>query len=348
MLTEIYGGYMPKKVTMDTIAKKLGISKNTVSLALRGMSGISETTRKSIEDTAISMGYKYKSNAAKSLNMRNLCLVIAKSIRDSFGFFSCIQVGIEVEAKKNNINTIIHYYDENEETFEIPNCINDGMISGIITLGRNSHNTINSLVSCNLPVIMVDNYFDNLPMDCILTDNQCGGYLATEYLLKCGHIKIGYVGNISTSVSFYDRYQGYLKALKEYKIEINKGYSIIDRDLDNLPCEEIETIINEIKAAEGLPTAFVCCNDAQAISILKVMKNMNTLIPNEVSIIGFDDIDTAKSVTPELTTMKVEKELMGRIAVRKLLERINGENITSEKVLLSASLVERQSVKQLC
>lgn len=337
---------MPKKVTMDTIAKKLGVSKNTVSLALRGMSGISETTRKTIEDTAVSMGYQYKSNA-KSLNMRNLCLVMDKSTRDSIGFFSYIQLGIEDEARKNNINTIIHYYDENEEIFEIPNCINDGMISGIITLGRNSLKTISSLISCKLPIVMVDNYFDNLPMDCILTDNQCGGFLETEYLINCGHRKIGFIGNISSSVSFYDRYQGYLKALQEYKIEIDKEYSIIDMDLDNLSIEEIEKIIAKIKSKENLPTAYVCCNDAHAIVIIKAMKNINISIPNEVSIIGFDDIETAKNVTPELTTMKVEKELMGKVAVRRLLEKIDGKNQTSQKILLSASLVKRQSVKQI-
>ncbi|QNU67452.1 LacI family DNA-binding transcriptional regulator [Ruminiclostridium herbifermentans] len=338
---------MPKKVTMDTIAKKLGISKNTVSLALRGMSGISEATRKAIEDTAISMGYQYKSNAVKASNTRNLCLVIAKSTRDSIGFFSYIQLGIEDEARRNNLNTIIHYYDENDEVFGMPNCIKEGMISGIITLGRNSPKTIKSINSYNLPVIMVDNYFDNLPMDCILTDNHCGGYLATEYLIECGHTKIGFIGDVSLSVSFYDRYQGYTKALKEYNLEMNEGYSVLDKGLGNLSSEEVEKIISEVKSKEGLPTAYVCCNDAQAIVTMKAMKNMNISIPNKVSIIGFDDIETARNMTPELTTMKVEKELMGKIAVRKLLERIDGGTGIPQKVLLSASLVKRESVKQL-
>jgi DNA-binding LacI/PurR family transcriptional regulator len=118
---------MPKKVTMDAIALKLGISKNTVSLALRGMPGISETTRKTVEAEAESMGYNYK-NKVRQQTTRNLCLVIAKSTRDTIGFFSFIQLGIEDEAKKNNVNTIIHYYDESDEVFEIPNCVREGMI----------------------------------------------------------------------------------------------------------------------------------------------------------------------------------------------------------------------------
>ncbi|PYG88230.1 LacI family transcriptional regulator [Ruminiclostridium sufflavum DSM 19573] len=336
---------MPKKVTMDTIAKKLGISKNTVSLALRGMAGISEATRKKIEETALSIGYKYKTNGVKSLNTRNLCLVIAKSTRDSIGFFSYIQLGIEDEARKNNMNTIIHYYDEKDDIFEIPNCIREGMITGIITLGRNSLKTINAILSYNLPVVLVDNYFDNLEMDCILTDNQCGGYLATEYLIKCGHTKIGFIGDTSLSVSFYDRYQGYLKALNQHNIEMVEGYSVTDRVLDNLTSEDAEYIISEIKSKEGLPTAYFCCNDAQAVVLLKALKSMNISIPDEISIIGYDDIEAARSITPELTTMKVEKELMGKRAVSMLIERIENRKEITEKILLSAKLIERQSVK---
>jgi LacI family transcriptional regulator len=337
---------MPNKVTMDVIASKLGISKNTVSLALRGMPGISESTKKAIYDIAAQLGYQYKSNSSKATT-RNLCLVIAKSTRDSIGFFSFIQVGIEDEAKRNNVNTIIHYYDENDDIFEVPNCVKDGMVSGIITLGRISHKTINSIVSYNLPVVMVDNYFDDLVMDCILTDNQCGGYVAAEHLIKSGHKEIGFLGDIYSSVSFYDRYQGYLKALRDYKMQLNERYSVIDKKLEDVAIDDISNIMSDIKNQGGLPTAYVCCNDAEAIVILKVMKNMGISIPGDISIVGFDDIETARNVTPELTTMKVQKELMGKRAVCKLLEKIEDEDGPAEKILLSASLVKRQSVRKI-
>ncbi|ACL77294.1 LacI family DNA-binding transcriptional regulator [Ruminiclostridium cellulolyticum] len=337
---------MSKKVTMDDIAEKLGISKNTVSLALRGMPGISESTRKVIEQTAREMGYTYKVSARKNTMARNLCLIIAKSTRDSIGFFSYVQLGIEDEAKKNNLNTIIHYYDENVQGFETPNCVKDGMVSGIITLGRISRETINCIVGYNLPVVMVDNYFDNLSMDYILTDNHSGGYAATEYLIDCGHTKIGFLGDISASISFYDRYQGFLKALRDRGIEINEGYSITDKKLEELPQEDITGLVNEIRTKAGLPTAFFCCNDAEAIVIIKVLKNIGVLVPNKISIIGFDDIENAANVTPELTTMRVQKEIMGKGAVCKLMEKLEQEIKSSEKILLSACLIKRNSVNR--
>lgn len=337
---------MPKKVTMDSIALKLGVSKNTVSLALRGMPGISEATRKNILTEAESMGYNYKSSARQQPT-RNLCLVIAKSTRDSIGFFSFIQVGIEDEAKKNNFNTIIHYYDESDEVFEMPNCVRNGMVSGIITLGRITRKTINEIITYKLPVVMVDNYFDGLEMDCILTDNQCGGYLSAEYLIKAGHGKIGFLGDIHASVSFYDRYQGYLKALADYGLKQGQEYSLTAFALERKKDEDMALTIGKMRKAQGLPTAFFCCNDAEALILMKVLKKMGISIPEEVSVVGFDDIETSRSVTPALTTMRVRKELMGRKAVCKLLKKIDSPEETAEKLLLSASIVERQSVKVL-
>jgi LacI family transcriptional regulator len=340
------GGNMPNKVTMDVIAGKLGLSKNTVSLALRGMPGISLNTRKFIEQTAADLGYKYKPRGSKPAITQNLCLIIAKSTRDSIGFFSFIQLGIEDEAKKNNVNTIIHYYDESDEVFEMPNCIRNGMVSGIITLGRISRGTINSIITYNLPVVMVDNYFDDLEMDCVLTDNQCGGYVAAQHLIKSGHKQIGFIGDISASVSFFDRYQGYMKALRVYGIESASGWSLLDRMFTEKG-NNVSAVFKEIKSQDKLPTAYVCCNDAEAIVIIKALTNIGISIPDDISIIGFDDIEAARNVTPELTTMKVQKELMGRRAVCKLLEKLDGAARPAEKILLSASLVERQSVKRV-
>ncbi|HPP35374.1 MAG TPA: LacI family DNA-binding transcriptional regulator, partial [Clostridiales bacterium] len=98
---------MANKVTMATIARKLGVSKNTVSLALRGVGGISDKTRRMVIETAAKMGYNYKSVGKKIPESRNLCLVIPKSTQASLDFFSQIQMGIEDEAKKNNMNTIL-------------------------------------------------------------------------------------------------------------------------------------------------------------------------------------------------------------------------------------------------
>jgi|CZCB01.1.fsa_nt_gi LacI family transcriptional regulator len=337
---------MANKVTMATIAKKLGVSKNTVSLALRGAGGISEKTRRMVVETAARMGYTYTSLGKNVPESRNLCLVIPRSTQTALDFFSNIQMGIEDEAKKNNMNTILHYYDEAEADPQIPNCIRDGMVSGIITLGRVGRNMVRKLKTTGLPVVMVDNYFDDMEADCVLTDNHCGSYVATWHLIKNGHRNIAFYGEIKASVSFYDRYMGYRKALEDAGLAVPCHCAALTGCPEMILPEDLAEILRRIKAEGDFPTGFVCCNDAAAITLCKALKQLGIDIPGEVSVIGFDDISGASHIEPELTTMRVRRESMGRRAVNMLLARLSGNGGAGEKLLLSASLVERSTVKR--
>jgi LacI family transcriptional regulator len=336
---------MAKRTSMEDLAKKLGISKNTVSLALRGRPGISGKTRRQILEAAKQYGYEYKPAVARVSG--NICLILPKSIRNSIEFFGHIQYGIEDEAKRNSLNSILYYYDEDGRDFETPLCIKDGMISGIITLGRISAGTIAAVEKYSLPTVMVDTYMENAPLDCILTDNLCGGYVATEHLILCGHEKIGFIGDITRSVSFYDRYQGYRKALMSYNLPIEEAYILDGTSLEDLANEDINLACTELRRLKSIPTAFFCCNDAEAVAAFKAFPLLGYKIPEDISIIGFDDIDSAKTLTPELTTLRVEKEWMGKIAVQQLLARTGDPEAPCRKVLLSAGLVQRQSVRKM-
>ncbi|MFZ5986597.1 MAG: LacI family DNA-binding transcriptional regulator [Bacillota bacterium] len=342
---------MSKKVTMEDIAKKLGITKNTVSLALRNMPGINEKTRELIFETAKKNGYNYKKkgyNTTKEKDSisKNICLMLSDDTRNSVGFFSFIQYGIESEAKKNHLNTILYCFDENKK-FEPPVCIKDDIISGIITLGRVTRKTIESITRLNLPLVIVDHFFDDIKASYILSDNVSGGYIATEYLIKSGHRDIGFFGNVFSSTSFYDRYLGYLKALGQYKIPVNPSFSIMDDSMADLLNNGLELVVKAMRKITKLPTAMFCCNDIEAIAILKALSAMGMNVPDDISIVGFDNIESSKSVTPELTTMHISKELMGERAVKKLISKMNEEEYPEEKILLPAHLVERQSVRQI-
>ncbi|TYQ16197.1 UNVERIFIED_CONTAM: LacI family transcriptional regulator [Acetivibrio alkalicellulosi] len=334
---------MQKKITMEHIANKLGITKNTVSLALRNMPGVSEKTRKLVLKTAEQNGYKYKNSVDINTNQKtkNICLMLSDATRNAANFFSFIQYGIESEAKKNNLNTILYCFNENKD-FEIPLCIRDGIISGIVTLGRLTKKTVKSIIQLNLPLVVIDHFFDDIKANYILSDNVSGGFIATEHLVKSGHNKIGFCGDIFSSSSFYDRYLGYLKALTLYSIPIYSNYSIIDKSMSEAPSQEY--VVEELKKFASLPSALFCCNDSEAIAIIKGFSSIGISVPDTVSIVGFDDIELSKNITPELTTMHICKESLGERAVKKLISQINEKNNIEEKILLSAYLVERQSV----
>ena len=342
---------MAKKITMEDIAKKIGMSKNTVSLALRNMPGINDQTRKLIFDTARQLGYEYKKSLpdyqSNETSYKNICLIFSKDTHKSEGFFSYIQYGVESEAKKNNLNTIIYCYDESKEEFETPLSVKEGLISGIITLGRISRKTLTSILKFNLPLVIIDHYFDDLVCNYVLTDNISGAYLATEHLIKLGHKKIGFLGDISASSSFYDRYHGYTKALNQYSIPLNSALSITDKCLSEFKNEGAERVAEEIKKLPELPSAFFCCNDIEAITVINALKSMNLSVPDDVSLVGFDNIESSKNISPELTTMHISKENMGQRAVMSLLSKTNDPNALSEKVLLPPIFVGRNSTKKM-
>ncbi|MDQ2086861.1 LacI family DNA-binding transcriptional regulator [Herbivorax sp. ANBcel31] len=337
---------MNKKVTMESIANELGITKNTVSLALRNMPGVSEKTRRLVIKTAQQNGYKYKNSldTVNNCKAKNICLMLSDDTRSSVDFFSFIQYGIESKAKENNLNTILHCFDEKKD-FEVPLCIKDGIISGIITLGRLSPKTLKSIIALDVPLVVIDHFFDDVKASYILSDNVSGGYIATEHLINSGHREIGFCGNIFSSSSFFDRYLGYLKALTQYKIDVNPLYSITDTCMAEMSSHKM--IIEKLEEFPSFPTAMFCCNDIEAISIIKALSLMGISVPDDISIIGFDDIELSKNISPELTTMHICKELLGERAVKKLTLQMTKTDYTKEKILLPANLVERQSVKNI-
>lgn len=327
------------------------MSKNTVSLALRNMPGINDQTRKLIFDTAKQLGYEYKKSfvdyKSNETSYKNICLIFSRDTHKSEDFFSYIQYGVEAEAKKNNLNTIIYCYDENTEEFETPLSVKEGIISGIITLGRISRKTLHSIMKFNLPLVIIDHYFDDLACNYVLTDNISGACVLTEHLIKLGHKKIGFIGDISISSSFSDRYQGFTKALKKYSIPLNDSLSITDKCPSILVNEGLGRVVEELKELPELPTAFVCCNDREAITVITALKSMNISVPDDISIVGFDNIESSNNITPELTTMHISKEIMGQRSVRSLIARINNIDTLSEKILLPSTFIERSSTKKL-
>ncbi|MFZ5989323.1 MAG: LacI family DNA-binding transcriptional regulator [Bacillota bacterium] len=343
---------MAKKITMEYIANKLGISKNTVSLALRNMPGVSMQTRKLVCNMAKQFGYEYKKNLrnnvlGKNSLHNNICLILSKDTASSEGFFSHIQYGIESEARKNNLNTILHCFDEKNEKFETPLSIKNNMVAGIVTLGKVSKKTASNIIKLNLPLVMIDHYFDDLKSDYVLTDNQSGGYLAAEHLIKLGHRNIGFSGNTNASNSFFDRFEGFKKAIKDHGFTLDESLCITQKSMAELINNGVEAVVLELKKLPKLPSAFFCCNDIEAVSVIKALTAMGISVPKDISVIGFDNIESSRSFFPELTTMHISKERMGERAVKKLVSKIKNEESFQEKILMPATLVVRQSTAVL-
>lgn len=338
------------KVTMKDIAKRLNISINAVSIALNEKPGVSEEMRLMILRTADEMGYinekrKYLSVFSKS----NICVLMQSYYANTGHFYSIVLRSIVDEAKSLGYFSILNYFEDNE--MSIPDCIIDRKVAGMIIVGKISDHNLMMLKITGIPVVLVD--FTSLydTCDCVLTHNKQGGYMMTNHVLEKGYQKVGFFGDLDYSLSFQDRFIGYKQALiqhgiiknyedKDYILKYSFLHSIEKYILSN----QIDQIIKILESKE-LPEVLICANDSNAFAVISALRQIGLDVPENISVVGFDDTPLCEKCIPKITTIQVQKELMGKVAVDKLVDRIHQKNDIQITQLLSVKIVERDSLK---
>jgi DNA-binding LacI/PurR family transcriptional regulator len=341
-----------KKVTMKDIASLLNISINAVSLALNDRVGVSEDTKVLIIKTASEIGYFDENPSYISKNTtKNICLMIESRFFTDVPFYSKVILGIENESKKNGYDIIVNFL--NTEEFEIPACIENRKVSGILMVGTIKDEHVKIIKSYNIPIVMVDHASQLVSTDAILTQNISGAYMATQYLIDKGHRNIGFCGDIDASFSFKERWLGFYEGVREFNVnktlnveEISKFSVVgaIEQYVLQRNYSELAKLVSNLKV---LPSAWVCSNDTTAICLYYALEILGLKVPVDASIIGFDDIDLCTVVRPQLTTIRVNRELMGEKAVKRLLWRINNGNEPYVKIGMEVSFIERESVRDI-
>lgn len=333
---------MGKSITMRDIANALDVSTVTVSKALSDKEGVSEEVRYKIKQKAQEMGYRYNSlaKAMKEGSSYNIGILVAEKFFSSNSFYSDLYKKIIMELTKtkySGILEIISYVDEVE--LNMPNMIVNNKVDGIILMGQISTGYIEHMDEMEIPYIFLDFYDEHSQIGAIVSDNVYGSYLLTNYLISMGHKEIAFIGNISATSSILDRYLGYYKSLLFHNIEMKKEWLISDRD-------ESGRYIH-IELPKEMPTAFVCNCDQVAYLVMEQLKEQGYLIPEEVSIVGFDDYIYSTICSPQLTTFRVDMEAMGEIAVDAISKKIVDEEYLMGRKVVSGNLVIRDSVKKI-
>lgn len=336
------------KVTMKDIAKELNISINAVSIALNDKPGVSDSMRLKILRTADKMGYiNEKHHYLSVFSKSNICILMQSYYANTGHFYSIVLRSIVERAKQLGYISILNYFEDNQ--FEFPDCIIDRKVAGILVVGKISDQNLNQLKNTGIPVVLVDYTSLGDTCDCVLTHNKQGGYLITQYVLDKGYKRVGFFGDLEYSLSFSDRFMGYKQALVNRNIAVDiesyiNQYSILYETEKYVLENDVHSIVSLLGKRE-LPEVFVCANDSNAFILLNALTLMNIKVPDQIGITGFDDTPLCDKTIPKLTTVQVQKELMGEIAVNKLIDRIHRENDVQMTQLLSIKIFERDSVK---
>jgi LacI family transcriptional regulator, repressor for deo operon, udp, cdd, tsx, nupC, and nupG len=326
--------------TMKDVAQKANVSTATVSRALMNPDKVSQSTRNKVEKAALDVGYFPQAMGRNSRrNESRTILVIVPDICDPF--FSEIIRGIEVTAAAQGYLVLIGdcaHQNQQEKTFI--DLIITKQIDGMLLLGSRLPFDASIEEQRNLPpMVMANEFAPELELPTVHIDNLTAAFNAVNYLHELGHQRIGCIAGPEEMPLCHYRLQGYVQALRRSGITVDPHY--IARG--DFTYEAGANALEQLLELPEPPTAVFCHSDIMALGALSLAKRRGLKIPEDLSIIGFDNISLSEFCDPPLTTVSQPRFDIGREAMLLLLDQLSGQNVSSGSRLLDCELVLRGS-----
>ena len=333
---------MSKQVTMRQIGKAMGVSTVTVSKALGGKDGVSDSVRAQIVEKAREMGYQYVSPEKRPMegNGQEVGILVADRCFSDSSFYAALYKKLVQRLAEVSCYGILEIlYAPDEKELKLPVMIRSGKVDALIVMGQVSAEYMRALLDTRLPCVFLDFYTEHAFVTSVVSDSVYGAYLLTNHLVQMGHRNIGFVGDIHATSSILDRYLGYYKSLLQNNIPLRPEWVLPDRDDKGL--------LTEVALPEAMPTAFVCNCDEMAHLLMGQLARAGYNMPEDVSIVGFDDFLFARLCNPPLTTFQVDQDAMAKAAVKALIKKLHGQSGHTGRIVISGHVVYRGSVKDL-
>ena len=339
---------MAKAVKLSDIAERVGVSTVTVSKALSGQKGVSEEVREKIRSIAEELGYQQPSAARKSQNRKsyNIGILISERFLVKYeSFYWQMYQAVATRATAKECFTMLEVIGKaEEESSKMPKLVQENKVDGIIVIGKMMDAYLQHLnTEAGIPVIYLDYYNGREASDSVISNSYYGTYELTYYLYRMGHRKIAYVGTLLAMESITDRYFGYQKALLELGLEQKKGWVLDDRHIET---GEIDTV-NMLQIPKDMPTAFVCNCDLTASFLIKKLKDNGYRVPEDISVVGFDNYLYPGLSDIQITTYEVDLKEMAKKAVYNMISKISNENYKPGIHIVEGHMVLKESVAQI-
>jgi LacI family transcriptional regulator len=330
------------KVTIIEVAEKAGVSFGTVSRVINNDIHVKKETRQRVLKVMETLGY-VANRQARSLagGKSNIIGVLVPDL--GTGYIEEIIRGIDAELSLSDLDLILYttHRTASKEANYVAN-LAKGMVDGLLlVLPRNPVDYIGTLTSRNFPFILIDHQGTGRSCPAVGATNWQGAYRATEYLIKMGHNRIGFItGSMDLGCSM-DRLEGYLSALRTHHAA-EAPELIYEGTFFQPDGYAGATALLELP---NPPTAIFASNDIMAMGVMDAVRSRGLRIPDDVSIVGFDDIPQAAVVRPALTTVNQPLEKMGRVATQMLLDLLRQPDKEAGRIELPTELVIRESCK---
>lgn len=335
--------------TLRDIAHASGLSLGTVSQALNHKPGVADATRARVFEVAEALGYDIQPQHSFPApdTLTTIGLVIKQDDQQPVPvnpFYSHVLGGVERECQRHGLSLMFASVevDERNRVLNWPPLLLDGRVDGLIIVGAFFEDTLAAIDRHAQVVVLVDAYAPKLPIDSILSDNLNGAVSAVEHLISCGHTRIGLIGSAPDAYpSVRERRKGYTRALE------NAGISATYIEDGLLTRDDAYAATLRLLRRSPEITAIFACNDEVALGVMDAAHELQRVLPHDLSVVGFDDIDVAKSTKPGLTTVHVDKALMGMLGVRQLFERFADPARARLTITVGTELIVRESVHHI-
>jgi DNA-binding LacI/PurR family transcriptional regulator len=345
---------MPKKkqATLSDIAATVGVTPMTVSRVINRNGYVSDETRQKVLQAVKEMNYRSNGLARNLKRQRTDTIgLVLGDISNPYSTELARAVKQACSVRGYNVFVCISEHNAKEDIAAFESLANHS-VDGIIVASRannagNEH--LRGIVENNVPVVVIGRDFQHESVDYISADNLNGGFQATQHLIDLGHERIGFIGATLSSKNDLKRLQGYLSALEQHDIPVDErlitGRKEAVTDVPGYSTEEIGYEgMKRLLSIPNRPTAVFARNDFTAIGAMTAIKEARLKIPEDIAIVGFDDIPLAIHVSPSLSTVRQPLRRQGQIAAELLLRRIeNEETPAREEHILDCELIVRES-----
>ncbi|KLU60603.1 HTH-type transcriptional repressor CytR [Peptococcaceae bacterium CEB3] len=326
-------------VKMSDVAKRANVSTATVSRVLSKEGYVSEETRNKVLEAIDILGYtpnRLASNFRKSSS--HTVLAIIPDITNPF--FSEVVKGLEKVAAERGYHVLLGDTGNSLHVErDLMELVREQVADGVILATARVTNEEIEKLGRGLPIVVACEYFDGISIPTVSIDNVVAAREATQYLIDCGHRRIAFISGRFNIVLNRDRIRGYRQALEYNGLHVHEGL-IQEGDWT---MESGMNAMSRILAMDQLPTAVFAASDEMAVGALKSLKAKGLRVPDDMSVMGFDDISLSEMVEPELSTVQQPKRELGELAIRMLLNIIEGKKLERTQVILSHRLVIRGS-----
>jgi len=335
--------------TIKDVAKEAEVSIATVSLVVHKHNRISAETSKRVNKAIKKLNYHPSRSGRRLVSQLtgNIGFILTDDhFLRSEPFYTRIFLGTEFEARNYEyyilLTTIPLDYNVKDH---LPRFLLEKNVDGIIFAGKVPASIISQVERYNLPIAFVDYYPSSDDYPVVLIDNVSGGMAATQFLIKKNHKNIGFIAGDIIHPSINDRFRGYKMAMENASLQVSELYYTIDEK--NTGRENGYNAAKKLLEINNQITAIFACNDAMAIGVVQFLKEKGISIPNDISVIGFDDVEADLSLDPPLSTVSVPKYEMGIEVMKLMADLLKNKEATKKKILVPVELIDRGSVSKL-